>query len=255
MRDYFDRKQAVRVKRREDRRKRFKLFIMLLLLAGAAWGLRLAFIQLSKRDFFSVRNIVVQGNNALSCSEISSQAENLIGKAFWKIDKKTLSTKLMKKYPVVRKTDIHVWPWGTMVIAISERRPVAKLAGSPEMGIDENGVVFPDSGAGELPEIRLAGTNETGRRRGINLILAGRGLEPGMTVDPGNEDNIVICLKNGTRISFGNGGFGEKYQRFQELRQDLANSGSTAAEIDLRFKDQAVATGVQSSVALGSSGQ
>jgi cell division septal protein FtsQ len=255
MRDYFDRKQAVRVKRREGRKKRFKLFVMLMVLAGAAWGLRLAAVQLSRRDSFAVRNIVVHGNKALSCSDVSAQAGNLLGKACWKIDEKALIRKLMQKFPAVKKAGICAWPWGTMVISISERQPVAKLAGDPNMSIDEDGVVFPDSAARELPEIRIAGTNETGRRRGINLIMAGHGLEAGMTVDPECEDNMVLCLDNGTRVSFGNGGFDEKYRRFQELRQDLDNNGSTAAEIDLRFKDQAVATGVQPSMGPGQGGE
>ena len=62
-------------------------------------------------------------------------------------------------------------------------------------------------------------------------------------MDPGDEEDIKLRLADGTLVHFGNGNFSDKYSRLAEVLKNQENNGLKSAEIDLRFKDQAVISG------------
>jgi hypothetical protein len=109
--------------------------------------------------------------------------------------------------------------------------------------MDEEGVVFSDSFSGNLPRLRILGASQPGRHRAINLITVAANLDRECLVDPGDDEDIKLRLPDGTLVHFGNGHFSDKYYRLEEVLKTQNNNGLKSAEIDLRFKDQAVISG------------
>ena len=174
---------------------------------------------------------------------IADLAQRNIGRPFWKVDGKGINKILTQKYPAVKNTSVTAWPWGVLRLKVEERQAIAVLESDTMMAMDEEGVVFPGSFSSELPRLRLSGTSQPGRRRAINLITAAESLDRECLVDPSDEENIKLRLTDGTLVHFGNGNFSDKYSRLEEVLKTQSNNGLKAAEIDLRFKDQAVISG------------
>ncbi|MDP2807378.1 MAG: FtsQ-type POTRA domain-containing protein [bacterium] len=243
MKYYFDRGQAGRVRKREGRKKRFRFFGVLLVLAALFFGLRVGWTWVLKKGALKITSIEVYGQRLVSARAIADLAQRNIGRPFWKVDGKGINKILTQKYPAIKRASVTALPWGTIRLTVEERQAVAVLESDLQMAIDEEGVVFPDSFSGELPRLRISGTSQPGRRRAINLITAAANLNRECLVDPGDEEDIKLRLPDGTLVHFGNGNFSDKYSRLAEVLKNQENNGLKSAEIDLRFKDQAIVAG------------
>jgi cell division septal protein FtsQ len=243
MKYYFDRGQAGRVRKREGRKKRFRLVAVLLVMAGLAFGLRAGWTWILKKGALKITSIEVYGQRLVSAQAITDMAKQNLGRTFWKVDGKGINKSLTQRYPAIKKISVTALPWGTVRLKVEERQAVVVLESDTLMVMDEEGVVFPDSFSGNLPRLRILGTSQPGRHRAINLITMAANLDRECTVDPGDEEDIKLRLADGTLVHFGNGNFSDKYSRLAEVLKNQENNGLKAAEIDLRFKDQAVISG------------
>lgn len=243
MKDYFDRGQAARVRKREGRKKRFRLLAMLLILAGLAFGLKTGWNWVLKNGALRITAIETYGQNLVPVQAITGTASGCLGRPFWKADESEINKLLTQRYPAIKRAKAIAWPWGTLRLQIEERQALAVLESDGKMAVDDEGVVFPDISSGDLPRLRLLGTTQPGRHRAVNLIISAAGLTRECLVDPSNEDDIKLRLPDGTMVHFGNGNFSDKFSRLQEVLKTQDSNGLKAAEIDLRFKDQAVISG------------
>lgn len=243
MKNYFDRGQALRVRKREGRKKRIRLAAALLVLAGLAFSLRAGWTWVLKKGALKITSVEVYGQRRVSVQSISEMAQKNIGRPFWKVDGKGLNKSLTQRYPAVKNASVTALPWGTLRLKVEERQAMAVLESDTLMAMDEEGVVFPDSFSGNLPRLRILGTSQPGRHRAINLMTAAPDLDRECLVDPGDDENIKLRLPDGTLVHFGNGNFSDKLSRLAEVLKNQEKNGLKAAEIDLRFKDQAVISG------------
>ncbi|MBI4726579.1 FtsQ-type POTRA domain-containing protein [candidate division TA06 bacterium] len=243
MKYHFDRGQAGRVRRREGRKKRVRLFAVLLILTTFGFGLSAGWTWVLKKGALKITAIEVYGQRLVPIQGITGAAAAYLGRPFWRVDEKEITKRLTQKYPAFKKVSVTAWPWGTLRLKVEERQAVAVLESDTLMAMDEEGVVFPDSFSGHLPRLRILGTTQPGRRRAINLITAAANLGREALVDPSDEENIKLRLSDRTLVHFGNGNFKDKYSRLEEVIKIQNNNGLKAAEIDLRFKDQAVISG------------
>ncbi|MDO9391412.1 MAG: FtsQ-type POTRA domain-containing protein [bacterium] len=243
MKQYFDRGQALRVRKREGRKKRFRLLAVLLVMAGLAFGLRTGWTWILKKGALKITSIEVYGQRLVSAQAITEMAQRNLGRTFWKVDGKGINKSLPQRYPAIKRTSVTALPWGTLRLTVEERQAMAVLESDTLMAMDEEGVVFPGSFSGNLPRLRILGTSQPGRHRAINLITVADNLDRECTVDPGDEEDIKLRLADGTLVHFGNGNFSDKYSRLAEVLKNQENNGLKSAEIDLRFKDQAVISG------------
>jgi cell division septal protein FtsQ len=243
MKYYFDRSQASRVRKREGRRKIFRLVAALAVLAVLALGLRAGWTWVLKKGALKITSIEVYGQRLVSVQDVSNLVKKNLGRPFWRVDEKEINRSLAQKFPAIKKASVTAWPWGTLKLKVEERRAVAVLESDLRMAIDEEGVVFPDSFSGQLPRLRISGTTPSGRHRAINLITAATELDQNCLVDPGDEEDIKLRLADGTMVHFGNGNFRDKYSRLEEVIKAQNDNGLKSSEIDLRFKDQAIVSG------------
>jgi cell division septal protein FtsQ len=243
MKQYFDRGQALRVRKREGRKKRFRQVAVLLVMAGLAFGLRAGWTWILKKGAWKITSIEVYGQRLVSCQAIMDMAKQNLGRTFWKVDGTGINKSLTQKYPAIKKISVTVMPWGTLRLTVEERQALAVLESDTLIAMDEEGVVFPDSFSGNLPRLRILGASQPGRHRAINLLIVAANLDRECLVDPGDDEDIKLRLPDGTLVHFGNGNFSDKYYRMEEVLKTQNNNGLKSAEIDLRFKDQAVISG------------
>ena len=90
MKYYFDRGQAGRVRKREGRKKRFRLLGVLLVLTALSFGLRAGWSWVLKKGALKITSIEVYGQRLVSAQAITDLAQRNTGAAFleggWKRD-------------------------------------------------------------------------------------------------------------------------------------------------------------------------
>ncbi len=233
---YFDRKSAARVRRRERSRRGLWAGIWtaaVILAAGAAASAALHF------RLHTVRAISVSGEESLA-PDLRAAMEPCLGRPLWKSGAGALSEGFRRDRPAVERVRTAVLPWGVVLAEIKVRRPVARVERGG-LAVDAEGMVFnpPDGGGDALPLLRLAGSNETGRRRALTAILTAGECEAAWTIDCADQDDIKLHLPGPAVVHLGNGRFPGKWSRLREI---LRNRGADPAPciIDLRFHGQAV---------------
>ena len=177
MKQYFDRGQALRVRKREGSKKRFRLAAVLLVMVGLAFGLRAGWTWILKKGALKITSIEVYGQRLVSAQAITEMAQRNLGRPFWKVDGKGINKSLTQRYPAIKKTSVTALPWGTLRLTVEERQAMAVLESDTLMAMDEECVVFPDSFSGNLPRLRILGTSQPGRHRAINLITMAANLD------------------------------------------------------------------------------
>jgi hypothetical protein len=233
---YFDKKSAARVRSRERGRRSLRALLgtaaVALIVAGSAaavWRLRLD----------TVRSVSILAD-ADHREGLRQALAPCLGRRLWQNGAAALATAYAKKHPEVERIMTRVFPWGRLRAEIILRRPVARLEQSG-LAIDAQGMVFllPAQAAEKLPILRLAGSNEIGRRRAITAILTAGKCEPGWTLECSDQEDIKIHIPGPALVRMGNGRFPDKWERLREILRGRGQ-GMFPATIDLRFHNQAV---------------
>jgi cell division septal protein FtsQ len=239
IRPYFDDSSARRVRARNRKRSVLGLVLGLIPLAGAGWLGTIAVDQAVRRGWFDLDAVTVSGNRLVSTAEVKAVARCWIGKPFWVADRGRLAAALRKRYPAVRDAGCTVWPWWTLAVTIRERDAVARIESDPSTVVSPEGVFFRDSTENGRPYLRIAGTSDIGRMRAISAVMVCPAPGADWLFDPSDPQDIRV-LAGGTVVHLGNGGFGEAWGKYREIRRDLEQNGTAASDIDLRYRDQGI---------------
>ena len=150
----------------------------------------------------------------------------------------------------------------TLRIDVTENHPVAAIVvpGSGKVPIAGNGTLMPgDRPSGSVPEIRVRGVAQTGRRGTAAARLTDERVAPllrvaatappvllkrSLTIERRKGEGIVVVMKNGPRVMFGDDT--RAADKWRAAAGVLASSNSQgAAYIDVRLPNRPVAGGLK----------
>jgi cell division protein FtsQ len=125
--------------RRERRRRYLRPLVVLLVIGGvAAVG---AWAALGS-SMFALRTVTVEGVARLTSSQVLDRAALPQGRSLLLVDPAAVAARIEKLPPVASVSVTRHWPHG-IVISVTERRPVAAVAGTSGWQlVDINGVAF-----------------------------------------------------------------------------------------------------------------
>lgn len=102
--------------------------------AGYSWG--------QQTNLFSMKNIMIHGNNNLSDDVCMETIKQYIGPEIWSVNLKEISNAL-ESNPFVKAARLSVRFPNTLIIDISERLPIALINIDPLVMIDNESVILP----------------------------------------------------------------------------------------------------------------
>lgn len=139
-----------RLRRTHRRRARaFKRLAFLGLLAFTCWFWTAGFWRFDGE-------VRVSGNRQVSVEQVSAIARAPVGEPLWRVDPGALESRL-RTLPAVRDAVVRRWLFpARLEVRLAERRPLMRVAGTPDTWIDEAGAVFrADPRTAEAPPTRV----------------------------------------------------------------------------------------------------
>jgi len=210
--------------------------VVVMLAAAGAWVLL-------GTSLLAVRTVEVTGSTIVSADQVRATAEVTLGTPLARIDTVAVAERV-KALPSVFDADVsRSWP-STLVIAVTERRPVAAVhvTGGFEV-MDGSGVLFetvaaPPSGA-VLLTVRSPGPTDRDTTAGLTVISS---LTPQLRsvvrqVDVGSPDSIELELIDGRVIVWGDADQSAKKAQIATLLLGRAHQ-----RLDVSAPDQVVAS-------------
>jgi cell division septal protein FtsQ len=231
------------------------------LLVGAGWLV----YDCGSSDRFQVRSVHVQGNVLLSRAEIDGVAAVSGANIFW-VDRNQVAARL-RALPLVQHVEIDATLPDTVDISILERQPVAFwLSGEQSYLVDGEGVILkavdPETQsaracAGQPCDPRLAPLPSVvqvdgqplapGDRVDASALAASASLTsllPTLGVQPigfewSRDAGLEVPTRDGWRVRFDDGSsIEEQLASLRAIRDQLAQTQTSASLIDLRFGDR-----------------
>jgi cell division protein FtsQ len=213
--------------------------LVVALMASPFWGPRL----LATLDFFRVRKVEVLGLRYTPPAEVLARLRVDTTHSVWE-PLEPLGARVAAHPQIERAVVTRKLP-GTLVVDVTERRPVALVSVGPVLrAVDERGVVLPldPSRTPVDAPIVTAAPRETGV---YHLLGAMQREAPKLYArvsairSPGNGELLVqlagLPVRTMTTVTLARLGDIEPVER------DLARRQLRAAELDLRYKDQVIA--------------
>ena len=208
-------------------------------MAAPFWGPRL----LSQLDFFRVRKVEVLGLRFTPPAEVLSRLAVDTTRSVWEpLD--PLAARVAT-HPQIERASVRRRLPGTLVVEVTERRPVALVPVGPSLrAVDERGVTLPLDPSRTPVDVPVV-TAPPRATSVYHLLGAMQREAPGLfarvssiRVVAGNE--LVLQLPNlpvRTMTTVTLARLGD----IQPVERDLARRQLRAAELDLRFRDQVIA--------------
>jgi cell division protein FtsQ len=231
------------VESRSPRFSRWQLAVGVLLAAVAMavpfWGPRL----LSQLDFFRVRKVEVLGLRFTPPGEVLSRLAVDTTRSVWEpLD--PLAARVAT-HPQIERASVRRRLPGTLVVEVTERRPVALVPVGPSLrAVDERGVTLPLDPSRTPVDVPVV-TAPPRVTSVYHLLGAMQREAPGLyarvssiQVVAGNE--LLLQLPNlpvRTMTSVTLARLGD----IEPVERDLAKRQLRAAELDLRYRDQVIA--------------
>jgi cell division protein FtsQ len=246
MPDVYRRKKMYRAKHRVDKKVRYgklRLYLLIFLLLSA-----IIFIILFKTNYFGIKSIFVNNNEALSDEEIISYSGIQINENIFRIRLSEVKDKIIKS-PFIKDVTIKRKLPNKLVIDVIERK---KLAAVLYMGIyfiiDNEGVIlytshdiddiyviegfeFESFIEGESIKVR----NEDRFKKAIELC---RLLEKSdLSFKPKiiyNNENIILYINENFKIKFGRGeNLSKRFAAFRAIYNDLISKNVNSGTVDI----------------------
>jgi len=156
---------VTRKKKRARKVRVFKLLLWGLFLAGLFYG---GGALLGSWSALEVKEVVVTG---LTRHPVPSRISALKGRNLLKVDAASLREELLDNTDVKEVQVRKAYP-DKIIITVFERRPLGLIkAGGERMCVDDEGVLFPETGSEEVPVI----TGEASLKAGLRLLAEIRG--------------------------------------------------------------------------------
>lgn len=206
---------------------------------------------------FEVRTITVEGLHRVDKQEVIDRARLKIGMPLHHV-MTTMVKEQIESHPWVKEAIIDRVPFHELRISVTERKPAAIIrTDSQNFLCDEEGHVLTRLGQTDddtFPLVTgidakgLLQGNESARQAiiaGIELAqLVGQTLEGRLQVNAENRSNLVASIR-GVRFHFGEGAFGDRWERFQLVKPTLKTlkfdgQGHGPNEIDLRYENRII---------------
>lgn len=207
-------------------------------LAGAPWWVRPT---LSRLAYFRVRHVEVRGARYIDAAEIVRRLGVDTTHSVWS-DAESLERRVAG-HPQVVAVHIRRRLPGTLVVELTERLPVALLAGGRGMrAVDSEGNVLPIDPARTLLDLPVVSEADTALLR---LLADLRTEEPALfgrvsEVRRAGQDEIVLRLLT-VPVRAMLAVSAERLADVVPVETDLARRGRRVAELDLRYRDQVIA--------------
>ncbi|MDB4912487.1 MAG: ftsQ [Gemmatimonadetes bacterium] len=228
---------------RPPRRKRWIIatgvVVVIALLAAPFWGPR----ALGKLAFFHVRRIEVLGARFTPASEVLDRLHVDTTRSVW--DPLGPLVERLQSYPQVERVAVSRKLPGTLVVEITERRPVAFVT-APEglVAVDERGRHLPLDPSRTTVDVPIV--NATPRDTAVYHLLgamqreAPRLFAQVSTISRVGADELIlriadIPVRAMTSVSLA------RLSDIEPIERDLARRQLRPAELDLRYRDQVIA--------------
>ncbi len=234
-----------------------KMLVVVLVLAGLVRFVGLPAVHaVTAHPVFTVRSVVVEGATYLDTEKITTAAGVQPGANIFNVDLVGVAQSLKNAYSSETFTVFRRLP-DTVVIEVSERKPVALLNMSTLVGVDSEGVPLPHIGAdmvGTLPivsgisSVTALSDSSTKARlvAGLRMLeniskdspaVYGRISE----VDVSNMADLGISLvDNGLKVIIGEREWSEKIPDLERVINEVTWRRKDAKTLDLRIPRKAI---------------
>lgn len=214
-------------------------FVAVMLLASPLWAPR----ALSQLDFFRVRKVEVLGARYTPVEEVLARLAVDTTRSVWE-PLEPLADRV-RPHPQVEQATVRRRLPGTLVVELTERRPVA-LAPSREglRAVDERGVVLPLDPSRTPVDVPVV--TAPPRATGVYHLLgamqrdAPRLFARISSVRAVGADELVLDVA-GLTVRALTGVTLARLSDIDPVERDLARRQLRAAELDLRYRDQVIA--------------
>ncbi|MBN1826033.1 MAG: FtsQ-type POTRA domain-containing protein [Candidatus Eisenbacteria bacterium] len=237
-------------RRRSPWKRRVAAVGLLVVVAGVSYGFERGRVWLVAEGRFPITEIRVEGNDLLWEGEVLETARVERGTNLFRLDAGEVERRL-EEWPWIRSARVRRRPPGTVRIRVEEARPwLLALEGGEARFVDRSGVEFPTLGKEERIDLPLL-TGPAARRGEVVPLLA--------AAFPPDEDWVSRCaaevridssgavafreMRFGARVRFGADRFARKAARLESVLREWERCGRGFGELDLRFRDQAIARG------------
>ena len=214
-------------------------FVAVVLLASPLWGPR----ALSRLEFFRVRKVEVRGARYTPVDEVLQRVALDTTHSVW--DPLEPIAARVRPHPQVERVEVSRSLPGTIVVELTERRPVA-LSPTPRglRAIDERGVALPLDPSRTPVDVPIVTTPP--RATAVYHLLGAMQREaPRLfarvtSIRAAGGDEVVLdvaglSVRALTSVSLA------RLSDIDPVERDLARRQLRAAELDLRYRDQVIA--------------
>jgi len=248
--------KAIAIQRNRKRKARLswaRLIVWLrptlwaVLLGGSLFTLYVGGERLTSAPLFQVREIRWEGLHHLKEPEMTARFRPMVGRSLFKIDIAQIQAELQANSWVKEVAVRKEFP-DRLIIRVVERIPAAVEvdSGRPPILRDEEGKILEQNGG--LPEglPRMIHYNPISYARGLHLAslisqtLRKEGAEASpFVIDLADPEDLVAHFPEGV-LHFGNADYADRWGRFLQVRDDLAQRGISDREIDLRYRRKVI---------------
>lgn len=242
-----------KISHKERLRRIFKKGVLILSALAFFAFLFLLYMVIEDLDILKVTEIEIKGNHRLSEEELSIMT-HIERDNIFKINLEALRNSIMKS-PWVREAMVRRELPGAIRINLIERVPDAMIDyGDSFYLVDGEGVIIErirDRGGHLLPIISGVDLSETrlgeactskGLMEGLALLrfLKEKGIGRDDIELAANEPEDLTINLSGRQIKVGAGNFQEKFDRLNEIDNELGRKGILADSIDIRFSGKVI---------------
>lgn len=213
-------------------------------------------------QFFEIKIVEITRTERISREDVLAMLDLEPGRGLLLIDL-AQAQRSLETHPWIRRAVVRrVFP-DTLAVELDEREPVAVLrtgTGGREFLLDREGTLISegvptaDEGLPVLTGVNYAdailGVGDTAARVRSGIALAGLLDRSGVgrtEVDLRRPDDMVAYY-SGLRLRFGEGGFGDKVDRYRQVSDRVVDrwvaqakaSPARQVEVDLRFQDKVI---------------
>lgn len=225
----------------KKRRRRIKIFILLVVLGILVWGMR-RFILTA--PYFQIKEIAVQGNNRLAAKQILDWANIPLERSIFTLNLKEITQEIASKSRIKRVEIKRVLP-ANILILVEERLPFAYLARDKNFfEVCEDGVIIKKrEDSMDLPVIEVDSSFplEAKLTREVRILRTAQELGiPFSRLDVKNRQEQVGLLERGVKVYLGKGDHLDYFSYLPSLLETSRKKGKDIKYIDLRFNNQIV---------------
>jgi cell division protein FtsQ len=240
------------------------LWVMVLVVGGGAgwygWQQKGPDLLIQADRFFEIKVVDITKTERISRDEVLALLDLPPGRGLILVNPDALERALQLNPWIRRATVRRVFP-DTLAVELQEREPVAVLRTAERAFlVDQEGVLLAESlpdapqslpvllGVDYAEAVLREGDTVERLRSGIALAgLLGQAVGRPMVVDLGVPGEVV-AYDSGLRLRFGQGGFGDKVDRYRQVWDRVFDrwidrekpASARRVEVDLRFRDKVI---------------